>query len=559
MAGLFSLVIVVALLVVACGSAQPAPEEEGAAEAPQATEAPAATTAPEEAAASDLGRDPQTLIVAIYANPSDFDPASNNEQLGNLVLDATTEGLVRAKADNIEEFEPQLAERWEHYEDYTVWTFYLREGATFHDGTPVNADAVVYSFRRLVASGLGMSFILGQFDWDPETQLTAKDEYTVEFQFNSPTPLLAKALSSGYGSYVVSPTTVQANEKDGDLGHEWLQNNEAGSGAYMLTELSPNQQAVLTRFEDWWGWDDGFHFDQIVLKIVPEQGSRRSLIETGDVDVALDFTPDDWEALMQNPDVEVQLSDGLALQYIVLGDYGPLEDPRVRQALSYAWDYEGYVEGIWKGYAPQAQGPFPRNLLCHDPDVFTYETDLEKAKALLEEAGVGEGLEIRYWTTGEASEIGQMLQAQLAQIGVNLTIEQRETSSFIGTFYGDQEWPERPELMAWTWWPDYNDPTDWAWVLFHSAASGSSGANAGFYSNERADAIMDEAFTVADEAKLCEMYKEFQDIVIRQDPAWIPTIEPPDEAVLRTDIGGYRANPLYRGTFDFYDMYRIGY
>jgi ABC-type transport system substrate-binding protein len=191
--------------------------------------------------------------------------------------------------------------------------------------------------------------------------------------------------------------------------------------------------------------------------------------------------------------------------------------------------------------------------------VFVYETDLEKAKALLEEAGVEEGTEIRYWTTGEAPEIGQILQAQLAPIGIDVKIEQRETSSYIGTFYGDQPWPERPELMAWTWWPDYNDPTDWAWVLMHTAASGSSGANAGFYSNERADEIMDLAFSIADEEELCELYKEFQDIVIRQDPAWITLIEPPDEAVLRIDIGGYQANPLYRGTFDFYNMYREGY
>ena len=552
-------VLLLAFLSVSCGPSEPAPGAPAATEPPAATEAPEATAEEEATAAPELGRDPKTLVVAVYANISDFDPASNNEQLGNMMLDATTEALIRAKAENIEEFEPQLAESWEHNDDYTVWTFKLRENAKFHDGTPVNADAVVYSFQRLVESGLGMSFILSQFDWDPATQLVAKDEYTVEFQFNSPTPLLAKALSSGYGAYVVSPTTVQANEKEGDLGHEWLQNNEAGSGAYMLTELSPNQQAVLTKFDDWWGWDEHEgYFDKIIFKIVPEQASRRSLIEKGDVDIALNFSPEDWEALDANPDVDVQLSDGLALEYVVLGDYGPLEDPRVRQALSYAFDYDGYAEGVYKGYAPKAVGPFPRNLLCHDPDVFTYETDLDKAKALLEEAGVAEGLELRFWTTAESSDFGQIMQAQLAQIGVDMKIESRETSSYIGTFYGDQEWPERPEMMGWTWWPDYNDPTDWAWVLFHSAASGSSGANAGFYSNERADEIMDMAFTIADEEELCELYKEFQDIVMREDPAWIALVEPPDEAVLRTDIRGYMANPLYRGTFDFYKLDRGG-
>jgi len=526
--------------------------------------APAAGTATEVAPASEAppaapGRDPKTLVMAIYSNPSDLDPASNNEQLGNLVLDATTEGLVRARGENIEEFEPQLAERWEHNEDFTLWTFYLRHNAKFHDGSAVDAEAVKYSFTRLIDAGLGMSFILSQFISDPESQMVVVDPYTLEFRFESPTPLLINALSSGYGSYVVSPTTVKANEKEGDLGHEWMQTHEAGSGAYQLAEFSPNEQVVLTRFADWWGWDEGFHFEKIILKVVPEESARRSLIEKGDVDLTYEFSVENLEALQKNPDLVVSLAPGLALQYLVLGKYGPLEDARVRQAISYAFDYDGYVNGIYKGLYPRAVGVFPVNLKCHDPQAFVYTTDLEKARQLLEEAGIEPGLELRYVTEeGGPTSAGQVLQTQLAQIGINLKIEQMDSSSYVGIFYGDVEWPERPEIMAWTWWPDYNDPTDWAWILFHSAASGSSGANAGFYSNARADEIMDLAPAITDEAELCELYKEFQDIVIRQDPAWIPLIEPPDQAIFRKDIRGYQGNPLYRGTFDFYRLTRAG-
>lgn len=542
-------ILLIILTAAGCASSKPTETAEGL--NPSSPEPPT----------RELGRDPKTLLVAIYGTPTDFDPATNNESLGNLLLYATTEGLVRVDPQNIKEFKPQLAERWESNEDYTVWTFYLRKNAKFHDGATVDAQAVKFSFTRLINSQSNYSFILAQFMDDPENQMVVKDQHILEFRFDQPTPLLLKALSSSYGSYVISPTTIRQHDKDGDMAHEWLQIHEAGSGPYMLSELSPNQQVILTRFEDWWGWDDGWHFDQVVLKIVPERASRRSLIEKGDVDIAFDFGAEDWDALQENPEVDVYVSEGLTIQYIALGKYGPLEDPRVRQAISYAFDYNGYVNGIWKGYVPRANGVFARRLLCHDPNAFMYETNLEKAKQLLEEAGVQEGLELRYLTTGDRQEAiaGQILQAQLAKIGINLKIEQREIVSFISVVFSDVEWPERPDLIGFSWWPDYNDPTDWTRVLFHSDAAGSMGGNIGLYSNERVDEIIDQGNSILDEDELCEIYKEFQDIVVRQDPAWIPLVELPNEVVLRSDVGGYQNNPAYHNTFNFHELYRIGY
>jgi peptide/nickel transport system substrate-binding protein len=542
-------IFLIILTASGCVSNQPTQSTEGS--NPSSLETPS----------RELERDTKTLVVAIYGTPTDFDPATNNESLGNLLLYATTEGLVRVDPQNINQFKPQLAERWESNEDYTVWTFYLRENARFHDGTPVDAQAVKLSFARLINSQSNYSFILAQFIDDPDIQMVVKGQHILEFRFDRPTPLLLKALSSSYGSYVISPTAVQQHDKNGDMAHEWLQTHEAGSGPYILSELSPNQQAILTRFEDWWGWDDGWHFDKVLLRIVPERSSRRSLIEKGDVDIAFDFGAEDWEALKKNSNVVVHLSDGLTVQYIALGKYGPLEDPRVRQAISYAFDYNGYVNGIWKGHVPRANGVFARRLLCHDPNVFMYETNLEKARQLLEEAGIQEGLELRYLTTGDRQEAiaGQILQAQLAKIGINLKIEQREIVSFVSLVFSDVKWPERPELMGFTWWPDYNDPTNWTRVLFHSDAAGSMGGNIGLYGNERVDEIIDQGNGILDEDELCEIYREFQDIVVRQDPAWIPLVELPNEVVLRSDISGYQNNPAYHNTFDFHQLFRIDY
>jgi peptide/nickel transport system substrate-binding protein len=504
-------------------------------------------------------RDAKTLVVAIYGNPVDFDPASNNESLGNLVLFSTTEGLVRADPNNSSQFVPQLAERWENNADYTRWIFYIRKNAKFHDGTSIDADAVRSSFTRLIKSQSSYSFILGQFISDPENQIIVKDKYTIEFQFDRPAPLFLNALSSAYGSYVISPTAVSIHEVDGDRAHQWLQAHEAGSGPYMITDLRPNEEVVLTRFDDWWGLNkDTSFFSKIILKVIPERSTRRSLIEKGDVDITFDFSAADWDSLKKNPDVAVHLDESLTVQYIAMGKYGPLKDPRVRQALSYAFDYDGYVNGIWKGYVTRAYSPFPRRLLCYNPSVFVYETNLDEAKRLLKEAGVSNGLELRYLTTGDRQEAlaGQILQNQLAKIGIALKIEQRSVESYTSMVFSDTSWPERPELFGFTWWPDYNDPTDWAWVLFHSDAGGATGGNIGLYSNSHVDGIINGAKDQLNQEELCRQYADVQDILVRQDPAWIPLIEMPNEVVLRKDISGYANNPNYHNVFDFSALFR---
>lgn len=533
--GRFQAILVILLILSAC--AAPVPKQE-----------------------TVLGRDPKTLVLTIYGNPIDIDPASNSEALANIILFNTTEGLVRVNPKNIDEFLPQLAQKWENNNDFTEWKFYLREDAKFHNGTPVNAEAVKYSFTRLINSSLAYSFILGQFISDPDRQIIVADEFVVEFKFDQPVPLLLKALSSSFGTLVVSPT-VESHAVNGDFGHEWLQINEAGSGPYQLAEWTPNQQIVLTRFDGWWGWANREiePFDKIIMKIVPERSSRRSLIENGDVDIAFDFGPEDWTAIKNNPNLNLQLSESLAVQYIAFGDYGPLDDSRVRQAIAYAFDYDGYIQEIWGGYIPRANSVFPKNLTCYDPSIVPYKTDLEKAKQLLIDAGITDELELRYMTTGDRLEgmVGQILQSQLAKINIKLNIEQRDVASYFSIAFGDSVWPDRPELMALAYWPDYNDPTDFAFYNFATAAGGSGGGNIGLYSNARVDEILSQSVSIIDTKELCNLYKEAQDILLHQDPAWIPLLELPNEAVLRKDIGGYQSNPVYHNMFDFQSLYRI--
>jgi peptide/nickel transport system substrate-binding protein len=555
---LITILLGISFVLLGCSEKPVSPPVESTAPPLVATEAPMEAT--ESSAAVTLNRDPKTLVISMFGNPGELDPASAGGQNEALILFATSEQLIRAKATNIEEYEPMLAERWEVNENNTVWTFYLRNNAKFHDGTPVNAEAVKYSLTRLIKLKLGLSTDLGQIVPDPDNQIIVKDAYTLEFQLSQPSSRLIKALASGGGPYIISPTAVKNHEKDNDMAREWLKTNEAGSGPYILTESSPDQQYVLERFKDWWGWDDKWHFDKVLIKIIPEETTRRSLLETGDIDIGYEFGPETWVSFQKNPDLVQPLSPGLAIEYIYLGTYGPMKDPRVRQALSYAFDYKGYVDKYWSGLAPRARGPFPSSLQCFDPDVFTYETDLEKANQLLEEAGFDKSVELRYLIE-ESLHVpaGQILQAQLAKIGVNLKVDQRESATVVGIFFGDVQWPERPEMFGWTTGSYYNDPFAFSFPTFYSKSAGSKGSNPTFYSNPRVDEIIDQSLSVTDPVELCNLYKEMQDILTRVDPYMIPLMVPPDDSTARIDIGGFILNPEYRANFDIPKLYRIGY
>ena len=174
-----------------------------------------------------------------------------------------------------------LAESWEVSEDQSTYTFMLAPGATFHDGTPCDAEAVKGSFARFLLQGGGPVNVISRFVQDPE-QMEVVDATTIRFNLGRPQPLFLAAMASEYGPFIVNPKAVEANKTEEDpFAHQWLQDNTAGGGPYRVTEYVPNERVVLERFADYHkGWD-GNQFDQILIRVVPENGTRRQLIENG--------------------------------------------------------------------------------------------------------------------------------------------------------------------------------------------------------------------------------------------------------------------------------------
>ncbi|MCC2629703.1 MAG: extracellular solute-binding protein family 5 [Thermomicrobiales bacterium] len=380
-----------------------------------------------------------------------------------------------------------------------------------------------------------------RFIQDP-AQITAPDERTVVFDCGGPQPLLEAYLSSQYGPLVLNVPVAMQNEVDGDFGHGWAQLNEEGlgTGPYRIVEFEPEQQLVLERYDDYWGGWEGNHFDRVIFRVISENETRRQLIEQGEVDIVDNLTPEANEALAANPDLVIDRSYSAEVDYLILTEAGPLATPEARQAMCWAFPYDEVIEGVFKGYGKRAIGGVSELVAGFDPETFQYTTDLDKARELLAAAEVAEGTElVLTMETGyeDVKAAVQLFQENLAQIGINLSIQEVDLSTFTGIMFGEMEAEERPNMMPWFWWPDYNDAY-------------------GYYCNERVQELFEAVRDEPDPAKYQAALSEIQQIISRDDPPAIYYMQRQWTTVLRNDIEGFVFNPINIGTFNFYTMSR---
>jgi peptide/nickel transport system substrate-binding protein len=501
-----------------------------------------------------------TFTALLTSGTEDIDPHYTYSEIASALALLVYDMLIILRGDSTDEFDPRLAESWEVSEDQATYTFTLFPEVTFHDGTPANAQAVKDSYTRWIELGGSPVNVITRFVESPD-QMEVVDDVTLRFNLSGPEPLFLSAMASSYGPMIISPTAIAENATEDDpYAHLWAQQFAIGSGPYTLESNSINEGIVLSRFEGFrHGWE-GNHFDQVVFRVVPEDATRRQLLERGEADgAANNLAIDDLVALRDNPAVQVIEYASTFVGWTIM-NAPRLLTPEVRQGFSYAFPYDDVQNSVYQGLL-QRSGPIPDGVRGFDPDVFLYQTDLERAKELILGGGFAEGDTFEYMTdanTTTAQTVAQLFQANVAEMGFNLEIISVDYATIESTIYGDAPAEERPHFIApWGWWPDYNDPWNQLWPNFTEANIGGGGSNGGYWLNPRFEEIMAEAENFEDEERLQELMIEAQNILTELDPPAIYLGQILRYVVLGANIEGFVPNPLYLDSYNVYDMSRV--
>ncbi|MCC6945026.1 MAG: ABC transporter substrate-binding protein [Thermomicrobiales bacterium] len=503
--------------------------------------------------------DGDTLVVVVDGSPSDLDPHSSYDYRSVMAILGAYEGLIGLVGSSADEVQGLIAESWESNDDLSVWTFKIRPGITFHDGSPVDAEAVRLSYERLLTMGLGPVGVVARFVPD-FTQISAPDESTLVFDLGRPQPLFLSAMASSYGPLVVNARLLRdEHEEDGDWGHFWAQTNEegAGSGPYRIISHEPNAELVMEAYEGYWrGWE-GRHFTRVIIRTVTENETRRQLIEAGEADIVDSLTVEAITALESNPDLTVMTEYVTRSDYFAMAVAGPLASPEARKAMCYAFPYNEVIEGVFAGRARQTVGGVPQVIHGFNPETFQYTTDLDQARELLAAAGVEEGTTLQLvLEPGDEPTIvaAQLFQVNLAELGINLDIQQLDTGAMVGLVYGETPVEERPNFMPWFWWPDYNDAWNHLDPQISCGSAGPAGSNMGYYCNDDVEAQMEIAGTAVDDATYLDAIGQVQQIISADDPPAIYWAERPWNVIFRNTVTGIFINPINIGTYSFWDM-----
>jgi peptide/nickel transport system substrate-binding protein len=458
-----------------------------------------------------------------------------------------------------------LATNWQSSANKLEWTFTLRQGVRFHDGTPFNATAVKFSIERTMRLGQGAAFI-----WAPVANIDIVSEFQVRFTLNFPAPLDWIA-SADYGAYIMSPKIpAEARNPDGSLNDtkfaDWFEKgNDLGSGPYRLdpAEYDKKTRAVFRRFVDYWGgWRSG-QFDNAVIRVMDNPAAREAAVLAGEVDIVIDVPVLDLPSLQADSRVRVLTTPSYRslLAFFNTEKTGaPTTNVLVRQALAHSIPYQDVITVAAGGLASQPIGVVPAGMWGHDATLPNYELNLTRAEELLVQAGYA--TEPRFALTlthlqGELfeSKFAELYKEKLETLGITLNIQAMEWPQQWALAQTGPDGAQVQDIFVMYWWPTYITPYDFLWNMFHTGSY--AFFNLGYYQNPTFDALIDDASTLEATSRdqALAKYREAQ-LILYNDAPGVGVLDLKNLYVMRSDLKGFVDNPAYPLVVFFYHLSR---
>ena len=492
--------------------------------------------------------DKKILVFAGRQEVPTIDPSVKYDWSIRMMQQALYDGLVKY-VGNPPEIQPWLAEKWESSPDAKTWTFHLVKNAKFHNGDPVTAEAVRWSFARTLKLNQGPAWMLS--DFLKEDGIKVLDEHTIQF-----------TLSQGYGPflsfvpwwYVMNPKQVMANEQNGDLGQKWLTDNEAGSGPFKIKRW---QQGVLYEIEAvesyWKGWPSKDHVGGVILKLVREAAAQRAALLRGEADIVEGLTPEDYEQVGKTPGVVVPNYPGMTTFGIKMNTQkAPTSDANLRKAIAYAFDYEALLK-IYNGNAVLQTSPFPNATRGHVTVPGFPRQDLAKAKEFLAKSAYPNGgIELEYvYVQGleEERKMGLVLIDNLGKLNLKVKVVPLTWPNMVGR--GGKP-DTSPDLMAVFATPVSTDPDAVAYQYHKNSWGKYYGSS--FYNNADVWGLIERARTLGKWEERAPLYAEIQKRISADTPEIFGMLANRRWG-LRDHVKGFVFSPVrFTGEVDLYPL-----
>jgi peptide/nickel transport system substrate-binding protein len=477
-----------------------------------------------------------TLIRALTTFPNSLDVPQAAERQASTTAWQLFDSLVWMNADN--DLEPGLAESWEISEDGTEYTFYLREGVTFHNGEPFNADAVVFSWERAKDADFEYSD-----QWREADSVEKIDDYTVKITTPEPNALFMSIVFDAWA--MIPPGYFE------EVGQAGFDEHPIGTGPFKFVEWVKGDQITFEANEDY--WRGAPKIKTLIFRPIPESATRVAAIQTGEVDIVTRLTSEEAQDLMGVENVKIISYPQTRVWYVAFNNLTtgvglPTEDARVRQAMNYAVDVDAIIDALFSGFAKPATGYITTGELGYGAvEPFGYDPDM--ARELLADAGYPDGFSMDMACPAGAythfEEVCEAIAAYLGDVGIDVTLEIMES----GHYWDLEAAKELPPLFGDSW-------SAFGGEAFRRLMGALMGWDAAYSSWEDETIIdmLDQIKGTVDRDQRKALYEELQ-VYMKENPPFIYLYEPIAFEAINTRVQGYK--PRSSEIYFLYDTFVV--